>query len=159
MKMINLSIRIFFILNMLLIFQSTGTMAIDSNATIPCLCSYEELIELDKLNTEYKRIRIDKSNGTKKYEPVDLVYYKNSTGPITIDCKSIVTYEILNDLDKINNRPRRKCRTCTRLGWSDVKTCSIMRCDRDWLIGKPVLKKMYNQEYSSEVKLFEVMLF
>lgn len=117
------------------------------NSTI-CSCDFGELTDLDKLNAAYKKIRIDKPNGIEKY---DLKELNNST---KIECKSLVLYEVTDEFDNKKSKPKKKCRTCTRLGWTEVKTCNVIRCDRDLLVGNPILRQAYQHEYSNNVKLF-----
>jgi hypothetical protein len=139
-------IKTYFVI-IFLIHISEFILNYELNSSI-CYCDFSELIDLDNLNSEYKQIRLEKYNGIEKYDTKEL----NSSAKI--ECRSMVLYEIMDEFDKEKAKPKKKCRYCTRLGWTEIKTCDIIRCDRELLIGRPILRKAYQNEYSDNVKLF-----
>ena len=101
-----------------------------------CTCKVGGLDEIEKLNKDLKRIRVEYPNGLNKYPDNQLSY--NSY----VDCDSMVLYEIVSD--RFKGVVNKKCRTCTRNGWSEIDACKVLRCDRDNLIGQPVIQVILN---------------
>lgn len=104
-----------------------------------CTCRIGDLEEIERLNKEIKRIRIEHPNGLEKL-PDNLPYSS------TVDCNSVVLY-VTNEIEK-------KCRSCTKNGWSELKFCEINRCDRDLLPGQPILKTFNSKLVPTNQTLF-----
>ena len=109
-----------------------------------CSCKIGDLEELEKLNRDLKRIRVEKSNKVEKYLPNEL----NSDS--SVNCDSLVLYEIINDGFK--GAILKKCRVCTSKGWSDIELCQLPKCDRDNLVGQPKVQLAYSQMASPSQK-------
>ena len=115
---------------------------IHTQTIINCLCRVGDLEELEKLNKDQIRIRVEQSNGIHKYLDNDLSFHSY------VGCQSVAVYELLSDKSK------KRCRTCRPNGWSVAETCRTIRCDRDVLKGQPILQLTYSKKASSDHKLF-----
>jgi len=111
-----------------------------------CSCKVGDLEELEKLNRDLQRIRVEKSNRVEKYLPTEL----NSNS--IVNCDSLVLYEIINDGFK--GAILKKCRVCTSKGWSDIELCQLPKCDRENLVGQPKVQLAYSQIAPANQKLF-----
>ncbi len=121
-------------------------------ASTNCKCQIGDLIELEKLNSDLKRLRIEMPNGLKKYSNNFLTY--NSF----IDCYSIGVYESL-----LLNSRENFCRKCLpSIGWTSIQSCDTettpLKCDLDSLNGVDFILESIDSRYKihNEQNLFEV---
>jgi hypothetical protein len=124
-----------------------------------CKCKFGDLIELEKLNTNFVRLRVENPNGVVKYPPNFQTY--NSY----VDCYSIAVYEdrsisdkiISNSEDKSQTGNIKKCRKCFSTGWTSIKTCESLRCDLDSLSGDFTLQPVNFHRILNDQNLFTPM--
>jgi hypothetical protein len=111
-----------------------------------CKCKFGDLLELEKLNGNYKRVRIENPNGIIKYPAHMLTYNAHMA------CLSLVLYELgAND----NSTSRvRKCRKCLATGWTTVKDCESIKCDLDALSGDFSLQPINSNRILNDQNLF-----
>jgi hypothetical protein len=117
-----------------------------------CTCSVSDLERLEQLNFfNYRRLRIEHGDGLRKYMSSEI------TPTTLVECKATVLYEKVSD-SKINKLDKR-CRTCinneTTSFWSELDSCGIIKCDKDLLIGNPLLSAEYGKNPPITQQLFE----
>jgi hypothetical protein len=115
---------------------------VKSEQIINCLCKVGDLEELEKLNKDYRRIRVEHSNGLNKYLDNQLSF--NSY----VGCESTAVYELFADKNK------KKCRSCKTTGWTGIDVCKNIRCDREVLNGQPTIQISFSKMASNDQKLF-----
>jgi hypothetical protein len=115
-----------------------------------CSCSVTDLESIEKLNHfNYRRIRIEFRDGIHKYP--------SPTDPSTIvECRAVALYEKITD--PTFGKVEYQCRTCswnaTNSFWSGLEPCGIVKCDRDSLIGNPLINIEYGKQPYADQQLF-----
>jgi hypothetical protein len=115
---------------------------IKTEPIVNCLCRVGDLEELEKLNKDYRRVRVEHSNGLNKYLDDQLAF--NSY----VGCDSMAVYELFADKSK------KRCRSCKTTGWTEIELCKSVRCDREVLNGQPTIQISYSKKASNDQKLF-----
>ena len=115
-------------------------------ANYECSCKLSELEDFEKLNKLLNRIRIEYSDGIRKYP--SLLQYDAK-----IECHSNVLYELIIDPEK--GKIEKRCRVCKTSGWSELSECTRFRCDRDLLVGQPILRLANAVAPADDQRLFE----
>ena len=89
-----------------------------------CQCRYGDLVELEKLNMDHKRLRIENPNALVKYSESFLTYNAH------VDCLALAVYVLYRSAETMN----KKCRKCVSTGWTELHACeSPLKCDLDLL--------------------------
>ena len=142
----------YFVIITIFLLDSTNRInSVGINETI-CSCSVGDLERLEQLNFfNYRRLRIEHGDGLRKYTSSEI------TATTIVECKATVLYEKVSD-SKLNKIDKR-CRTCifneTTSFWSELDSCGIIKCDKDILIGNPLLSAEYGRNPPFTQQLFE----
>jgi hypothetical protein len=134
----------------ILLFDSYTVNSVDLDDTT-CSCSVSDLERIEQLNFfNYRRIRIEYRDSLRKYS-------NQIDSKTFVECRSKALYEKIKDptSGKVENR----CRTCTfnqtNSYWSELESCGIVNCDKEFLIGNPLLTIEYGRQPSQDQQLFE----
>lgn len=114
-----------------------------------CSCSVGALEAIENLNSfNYRRIRIEYRDGLRKYSKIN--------SKTMVECRSVVLYEKITD--PTYGKVEQLCRTCTFNQtdslWSELGKCGPVRCDKDLMIGNPLLNVEYGNQPAPEQQLF-----
>lgn len=96
-------------LNILIIVFFGLTICIKSIKNSACECSLYELEELEKLNKELYRVRIEYPNGLNKYNDNQYTYYSG------FQCGSVALYDVLVEVNNVTIS-NKQCKKCTPNG-------------------------------------------
>jgi hypothetical protein len=144
-----------------LFWVQAATAFSSSDNSASCKCKFGALIELEKLNANFDRIRVENPNGIVKY-PGNFQTYNSY-----VDCYSVAVYEdrtvnqLANSTDRTRDtellRSTKKCRKCFSTGWTSIKTCESLRCDLDSLSGDFTLQPVNFHRILNDQNLFTPM--
>lgn len=125
-----------------LITQIESSLVVDSSIGF-CNCRVGDLIELERLHLDLRRLRIQNPNGIVKYSNNFLTY--NSY----VDCLALAVYESVNA-----TRPKL-CRRCLPgTNWSSLQLCKSLKCDLDSLTGEFTLQPIRSSRLLNDQNLF-----
>jgi hypothetical protein len=71
---------------------------------------------------------------------------------LSINCQSNVLYKVISD--GFRGIIKKKCRICTKNGWTDFRKCERLSCDKHDLNGEFKLQTFYSKLVSNEQDLF-----
>lgn len=103
-------------------------------------CTVSKLKIEENLNKNERRLRIERADRVRKYDNVDEELS-------AVECGSVAVYNTTNG---------KRCRTCELgVGWSDIRKCDMVKCDRQVLTGDYSLVTYDRKSPGSDETLFE----